>query len=120
MKIPIKFRGRDVETGEYVYADLGQVSSEYDPTYLTFIIGEEVHLIISHSVAQLVGYDKNGAEVYEGDILEFDFEDPQKSGAMMHYEYVAHLKGFATRSDGCYIPCEKFKEVSKPEAARRE
>ena len=109
MKIPIKFRGRDVETGEYVYGDfingaLGTLINEHQWAM-------PARIVEPSSVAQLLGYDKNGDEVYEGDILEFDFEDLQKRGEMMHYEYVAHMKGFATTADGCYIPREKFKEL---------
>ena len=57
---PIKFRGRDIETGEFVYAELGQISAE---------INDDMHLVDTDSIAQLVGYDANGNEVYEGDTL---------------------------------------------------
>ena len=61
-------------------------------------------------VSQLVGYDKNGDEVYEGDVVFFDMEDPEDHTKTLHYEYTAHMKGFATAANGCYIPQEKFSE----------
>ena len=66
---PIKFRGRDIETGEFVYAELGQVSEEINPGYLTFLSDDGFCAVETDTVAQLVGYDKNGHEVYEGDEL---------------------------------------------------
>ncbi len=66
MKREIKFRGRDIDTGEFVYAELGEVSAEINPEYLTFIT-DDVHTIEENSIAQLVGYDKDGREIYEGD-----------------------------------------------------
>ena len=66
---PIKFRGRDIETGEYVYAELGQVSEEINPGYLTFLSDDGFYTVETDTVAQLVGYDANGNEVYEGDTL---------------------------------------------------
>lgn len=65
---PIKFRGRDIDTGEFVYAELGQVSAELSDEYLSFIT-DDMHLVDEDSVAQLVGVDKNGKEIYEGDTL---------------------------------------------------
>ena len=65
---PVKFRGRDIDTGEFVYAELGEVSAKLNPEYLTFIT-DDVHTIAEDSIAQLVGYDCNGREVYEGDEL---------------------------------------------------
>ena len=64
----IKFRGRDIETGEYVYAELGQVSAEINPEYLTFIT-DDLYTVDTESVAQLIGIDANGREVYEGDTV---------------------------------------------------
>ena len=58
--IPIKFRAKCIETGELI----------------TFELGEEIPQgIDTTTITQLVGYDKNGAEVYEGDTIinEYDY-----------------------------------------------
>ena len=64
---PIKFRGRDINTGKFV-------SAEINDEYLTFIT-DDVHLVDADSIAQLVGYDCDGREVYEGDFLVNDNGD---------------------------------------------
>ena len=87
---PIKFRGRDVHTGEYVYAELGQISEEINPGYLSFITDDDMYTVETDSIAQLVGYDKNGKEVYEGDIIV------GSDGA----EWTAGLTSFVTSEDG--------------------
>ena len=56
---PIKFRGRN-DSGKFVYGDLTHVAN------MISIGGWHVD---RKSVAQLVGYDKDGHEVYEGDEL---------------------------------------------------
>ena len=60
---PIKFRGRDAY-GKLHYGDLwqrtdGMILFDHDET-----VWQRVH---PESVAQLVGYDRDGREVYEGD-----------------------------------------------------
>lgn len=79
MKRPIKFRGYDTTTGEFVYAELGEIMKTPDPGYLTFVPCEAYYVDID-SIAQLVGFDSDGREVYEGDIIVDDIA-----------EYVAHL-----------------------------
>lgn len=72
---PIKFRGRDVHTGELIYSDGGVY---YSAVGVLTNDGREVE---PDSVAQLVGYDANGREVYEGDTLisdDGDYEDTAK------------------------------------------
>lgn len=77
MKRPIKFRGRDIDTGEIIYGDFRKIGihahifKEADCYY-----EEELIEVVPDSVAQLVGYDANGDEVYEGDIVidKFHFE----------------------------------------------
>lgn len=70
MNKAIKFRGRSVRTGEYVYGDLmhmtgGRVGIIYDKR----VACDEVE---PDSVAQLVGTDSNDKELYEGDEVIFD------------------------------------------------
>lgn len=60
MNRPIKFRGRVINTGEFVFGDLAHTEVGI------LIDGREVD---PESIAQFVGHDKNGAEVYEGDIV---------------------------------------------------
>lgn len=58
----IKFRARDAY-GQYRYGDLWQRNDG------TLIYDEVWHRVKRDSVAQLVGVDSDGREVYEGDIV---------------------------------------------------
>ncbi|MBR1806466.1 MAG: hypothetical protein IJ774_08795 [Selenomonadaceae bacterium] len=63
---PIKFRGRDIDTYELVYGDF--VHNVPMSSFNGIIDDNDfVHEINDDTVAQLVGYDKDGREVYEGD-----------------------------------------------------
>ena len=77
MKRPIKFRGR-TKSGEFVYGDLIHMTDNR----IGIIFDKRVAAVEvdPDSVAQLVGFDSDGREVYEGDIIVDDIA-----------EYVAHL-----------------------------
>lgn len=68
----IKFRGVDLETGEYVYGEFGYGATSGEPVIYFYDsdaqqwVGASVE---EDSVAQFVGYDQNGKEIYEGDEL---------------------------------------------------
>ena len=73
----IKFRGIEIETGKFFYGDL--IQSEKD-----FFIREQtpdptiniLHKVDPFSIAQFVGIDENGNEIYEGDVIEFYHGEP--------------------------------------------
>ena len=103
-----KFRGRTFETGEYVYGDL--IQGDNGVYIKRWEDGVEVE-VDNDTIAQFSeGYDLNGEELYEGDVLEFDYNG-------IHYEYTVGLRGFAVTKDGCYIPAEQFKYYQKKTAA---
>ncbi|MBR6711924.1 MAG: hypothetical protein IKI76_02905 [Selenomonadaceae bacterium] len=103
-----KFRGKSFETGEYVYGDL--IQGDNGVYIKRWEDGVEVE-VDNDTIAQFSeGYDLNGEELYEGDVLEFDYNG-------IHYEYKVGLRGFAVAKDGCYIPAQNFKNYQKKNRA---
>lgn len=73
MNIPIKFRAKEIIKGEYVYGDLihcgDDVCIREHTTVDMFLTHEGDTKVDPGSVAQLLGYDVGGNEIYEGDLL---------------------------------------------------
>ena len=74
----IKFRGRDIRYNKFIFSNsiefekIGGLSG-YQP-YLRDENGDWVRCY-PESITQLIGYDKNGNELYDGDELIDDFDE---------------------------------------------
>ena len=103
-----KFRGKSFESGQYVYGDL--IQGDNGVYIRQWSDGAQIE-VDNETIAQFVNAcDLNGEELYEGDVLEFDYNG-------VHYEYEVQLNGFAVAKDGCYLTAKQFKNYQKKNRA---
>ena len=62
----IKFRGREIKSGDFVYGDL---LHKHGKTYIAVNYYTKVR-VKPCTVKQFIGLDSNGAEIYEDDVVD--------------------------------------------------
>ena len=102
MKRPIKFRGKTCDDNLFIYGDYQFVSCGGKRHFIADDSGR--YEVYFDTITQLVGYDADGNEIYEGDkiVAETYGAHPLK------LEGTAQLGGYFKSVEGYYAGYEQF------------
>lgn len=115
--ITIKFRGKDIETGEWLYGDLIQRLGYYPAILTTYPteegkVGYAERAVKEDTIGQFSTLrDKNGKEIYAGDIIRAGDEKGFAEVRFVRGVFVFLWNGDLDDEFPCNAPTQEWAEV---------